>query len=91
MEFRFPSLSELGEVIPVRLHVRNNSEEILTVTRQIIRLSGCPQTTYIGEVVFLLQLVEVFRTSQKNILDIDFFYFKKRTKKNVGYAVIFPS
>lgn len=65
-----------------------------TVTHQTVQPSGCPQTAYTGEVVFLLQLVEVFHASQKNILlDIDFFFFnsKKGTKKNVRFAVIFPT
>lgn len=64
-----------------------------TVTHQTVQPSGCSQTAYIGEVVFLLQLVEVFHASQKNILlDIDFFFLipKKEPRRMLGLQLYFP-
>lgn len=79
-------------MVPVCLHVGGNGENAILChipNHQALRMFP---NVYIREAIFLLQLVEVFCTSQKTILlDIDFFFFnfEKETKRNVGFAVIF--
>ena len=81
MRVHFPSPSDLDEV---RIMRRDNSCHMPNHQGWRMFLNA-----YITGAVFLLQLVEVFSTSQK-IIFLDFFkYFQKGTKRVVGFAVIF--
>lgn len=81
MRVHFPSPSDLDEV---RIMRRDNSYHM--PNHQGLRMF---LSAYITGAVFLLQLVEVFSTSQKTIFLIFFLYFQKGTKRVVGFAVIF--
>lgn len=85
MRVHFPSPSDLEEV---RIMRRDNSRHMPNHRGSRMFLNA-----YITGAVFLLQLVEVFSTSQKTIF-LDFLcccclYFQKGTKRAVGFAVIF--
>lgn len=79
-------------MISVCLHVGGNGENAILChipNHQALRMFP---NAYIREAIFLLQLVEVFCTSQKTILlDIDFFFLilKKELRGMLGLLLYF--